>query len=307
MKENKMFKVYSAAVLYSVFTGLSFLFGKIGLDYSGPLNLLAYRFTVAFIAFSIPAIFKWIKIDINKNMIKRLLPLAAFYPLSFFGFQAFGLQVSQSSEAGIIQAVGPIFIMVLASYFLNEKTTGLQKISIFLSVFGVIYITYKKSTSVEITNMKGIILLLISVLSFAIYSVMVRKLTREFSSLEISYVMISIGFIGFNILAIGKNLIAGDISSFFVPLRQTNFIIAILYLGVLSSSLTSFLSNYVLSKIESSKMSVFISLSTVISIIGGVIFLNEDIFYYHIIGSVLIIAGVIGANVFGEKALDDSA
>ena len=159
----------------------------------------------------------------------------------------------------------------------------------------------------EITNMKGIILLLISVLSFAIYSVMVRKLTREFSSLEISYVMISIGFIGFNILAIGKNLIAGDISSFFVPLRQTNFIIAILYLGVLSSSLTSFLSNYVLSKIESSKMSVFISLSTVISIIGGVIFLNEDIFYYHIIGSILIIAGVIGANVFGEKTLDEKS
>lgn len=299
-----MMKVYTAAILYSMLTGLSFLFGKIGLEHSQPLDLLSYRFTAAFLAISIPVLFKWIKIDFNKDMIKKLLPLGIFYPLGFFGFQVFGLQLTQSSEAGIIQAVGPIFIMILGSYFLKEKTTTLQKLSILLSVFGVIYITYKKSTSVEVTNIKGIILLLMSMLSFAIYSILVRIRTREFSSIQISYVMIGIGFIVFNIMGIGKHIIDGNILSFFTPLKQVNFIISILYLGVLASFITSFLSNYVLSKIEPSKMSVFINLSTVVSIIAGVIFLNEKIFYYHIIGSILIIAGVIGANLFGEKDLE---
>lgn len=52
----------------------------------------------------------------------------------------------------------------------------------------------------------------------------------------------------------------------------------------------------ILSKIEASKMSVFSNLGTVISIIAGVIFLKEEIYYYHILGSILIIIGVIGAN-----------
>lgn len=300
-----MAKVYSGAVLYSIITGLSFLFGKLGLDHSSPLDLLAYRFTAAFLATLVPLVFGWVKLDINKNMIKKILPLAIFNPLLFFGFQAFGLDLTLSSEAGIILAVGPVFTMILASYFLKERTTSLQKISILVSVFGVIYITVMKSSSIEFENMKGIIFLLISTLSLAIYSVMARKLTRDFSSMELSYVMIGISFISFNILAIGKHAIDGDIASFISPLSHVNFIIAILYLGILSSFLTSYLSNYVLSKVESYKMSVFTNLATVISVIAGVVFLNEDISYFHIIGSALIIVGVIGANFFGAKAKGD--
>ncbi len=48
-------------------------------------------------------------------------------------------------------------------------------------------------------------------------------------------------------------------------------------------------------------MSVFMNLATVISIGAGLVFLNEEIYYYHIIGSALIITGVIGVNLFGEK------
>lgn len=305
MKKTNMAKVYSGAVLYSIITGLSFLFGKLGLDHSSPLDLLAYRFTAAFLATLVPLVFGWVKLDINKNMIKKILPLAIFNPLLFFGFQAFGLDLTLSSEAGIILAVGPVFTMILASYFLKERTTSLQKISILVSVFGVIYITVMKSSSIEFENMKGIIFLLISTLSLAIYSVMARKLTRDFSSMELSYVMIGISFISFNILAIGKHAIDGDIASFISPLSHVNFIIAILYLGILSSFLTSYLSNYVLSKVESYKMSVFTNLATVISVIAGVVFLNEDISYFHIIGSALIIVGVIGANFFGAKAKGD--
>lgn len=300
-----MAKVYSGAVLYSIITGLSFLFGKLGLDHSSPLDLLAYRFTAAFLATLVPLAFGWVKLNINKTMLKKILPLAIFNPLLFFGFQAFGLDLTLSSEAGIILAVGPVFTMILASYFLKERTTTLQKLSILVSVFGVIYITVMKSSSIKFENMKGMIFLFISTLSLAIYSVMARRLTKDFSSMELSYVMIGISFISFNVSAIGKHIIDRDIASFVSPLANVNFIISILYLGILSSFLTSYLSNYVLSKVESYKMSVFTNLATVISVIAGVVFLNEDISYFHIIGSALIITGVIGANFFGAKAKDN--
>lgn len=302
MQKKKLGKAYSAALLYSLIVGLSFLFGKIGLKYSSsPMDILAYRFSAGFAAILIPVLFNWVELDLNLDMIKKILPLSLFYPISFFGFQIYGLELSQSSEAGILLAVGPVFTMILATYFLDEKTTLAQKISILISVFGVVYITLKKSSSPGLYNIKGIILLLFSVIAFAVYNVMGRKLTRDFSSVELTYVMIGISFITFNSLSIGKHLISGSFPDFIAPLKHPNFIISILYLGVLSSFGSSFLSIFALSEIESSKMSVFANLATVISVIAGVVFLNENIFYYHIIGSLMIIGGVVGTNVFGKK------
>jgi len=61
-----------------------------------------------------------------------------------------------------------------------KETTSLQKISIFLLVLGVIYITVKKGVSLQLGNFKGIILLVLSALSMSGYSVMVRGLTKDF-------------------------------------------------------------------------------------------------------------------------------
>lgn len=61
------------------------------------------------------------------------------------------------------------------------------------------------------------------------------------------------------------------------------------------------MTNYILSKIEASKMSVFANLGTVITIVAGAVILKENIYYYHVIGSVLIVAGVLGTNFLDKK------
>lgn len=296
--------VYSAAVLYAIITGLSFLFSKVALSHADPIDMLAHRFTTSFIVVAILLISKVVKVDYSFERIKKILPLAILYPMSFFAFQTFGLQYASSSEAGILIAAAPVFTLILSSFILGEKSTTLQKISVLVSVTGVIYITLMKTSSFEVNSMKGTILLVLSALSFSGYSVMARILTKDFSNTELSFMMITISFVVFNIIAVGKNLMAGTLGSFLNPFTDIGFILSIVYLGVLSSLVTSLLTNYVLSKIEASKMSVFSNLGTVISIVAGVVFLKEDIFYYHIIGSILIIAGVIGTNFLDKKSID---
>ncbi len=302
MKDNKL--IYTAAVSFAVITGLSFLFGKIALSSADPIDLLAHRFSASFVAVLILLLFKFVKVNYSLDRIKKILPLALLYPMGFFSFQTFGLQYASSSEAGIILASAPVFTLILASFFLGEKSTTLQKISVVVSVVGVIYITLMKSSSFEINNIKGIVLLLLSALSFSGYSVMARVLTKDFSSTELSVMMITISFLVFNLIALIKNLMNGTLNTFFTPLSNPGFLISIVYLGVLSSLVTSLLINYILSKIEASKMSVFSNLGTVISIVAGVVFLNEKIFYYHIIGSILIVGGVIGTNFLDKKLLN---
>lgn len=300
MEKDKGF-VYISAISYAVITGLSFLFTKIALSVSLPLDILAFRFSAAFIAIMILLLFKVIELNYDREKIKRILPLALLYPLMFFAFQTFGLQYASSSEAGILLASAPVFTLILARIFLGEKPSIPQTLSMVVSVIGVIYITLMKGSSLDFNNMKGIIFLILSALSFSGYSVMARILTRDFSSMELSFIMSIISFICFNIFALGNHLINGTLNTFLSPLKNMRFIVAIIYLGVLSSLVTSLLTNYMLSKLEASKMIVFSNLGTVISIIAGVIFLKEKIYYYHIIGSILIVGGVIGTNFLDKN------
>ena len=301
MKNRSERLAYAAAIGHTFITGLSFMFSKIGLGYSTPWDLLAYRFTASFIAVMIPVAFRWIRFDFTAERVRKILPLALFYPLSFFAFQTFGLQYLTSSEASILLASMPVFTLILASYFLREETSLLQKLSVMLSVAGVVYITANKGASLNFTNIKGVTMILLSALSFSVYSILVKKLARNFTILEMSYIMIVISFIFFNAMSLARHVIKGTAGSFFAPLSEPGFIVAFVYLGVLSSLVTSLLTNYALSKIDASKMCVFTNLSTVISIIAGVVFLKENIYFYHLIGSLMIISGVVGTNCFCKR------
>ena len=185
----------------------------------------------------------------------------------------------------------------MASYFLKEKSNLIQKLSIGISLLGVLYITLKKGSTIDLANMKGMILLLMSALSFAGYSVLARKLTKDYTTTELSFIMITLSFVVFTTISVVGNVTAGTMKEFLLPLTSIKFIVAILYLGVISTLGTSMLTNFALSRLEASKMIVFSNLGTVISIVAGVIFLNEAIFAYHIVGSIMIVGGVLGTNL----------
>ncbi|MGF9767207.1 DMT family transporter [Bacillus albus] len=296
-------KAYLSAMLYSFIIGFSFMFVKLALTVTSPLDTLAHRFTVAFVAASIPIVFGFVKLNMSFKNILALLPLAIFYPALFFAFQAFGLVYTSSSEAGIIQAAIPIFTMMLASYFLKEYTNTWQKISVLISVIGVIYIFIMNGIGIHETSFIGVILILLSALSSAFYNVLARKMTKKFKLMDLTYTMTVIGFISFNLIAIASHINKGTITVYFKPYTNGTFLISILYLGLLSSLLTALLLNYSLSYIEAAKISVFSNLSTLITIIAGVIFLHEQISYFHIIGTIMIILGIIGTNFLGKKGI----
>lgn len=301
MKSKGIILAYIFAVINAGIVGLSFLFTKTAIMSSSPLDTLAFRFTIAFAAITLLGILKLVRIDFSIKRFKKLTPLVLFYPTLFFSFQAYGLEYSQSSDGGIIFATTPILTAILASFFLKEKTTLLQKLSILLSVFGVIFIFIMKGSSIELKNLFGISLLLLSCLSIAGYSVMARSLAKEFKPLEITFFMLGVGFIFFNSAAILSHLQNGDIEEFLIPWSSFQFIVSIVFLGILASLITSLLSNYILAKIKASQMSVFSNLSTIVSISAGALFLGERISIFDIIGSILIILGVIGTNYFGWK------
>lgn len=302
MKQPARVKLaYLLAVLNAAIIGFSFLFTKKALDYSGPLDTLTFRFAASFLVMSVPVAFGWIKLNYRGKPLYKLLLLSAMYPLGFFTLQAFGLQHATSAEGGILYAFTPVVTLIVAALFLKEATTLLQKLSVFLSVFGVVFIFIMKGSSIDLANMTGILMLFLTCIAFAGYSVLARMLAKAFTPSEISYALMAVGFIVFLVTSLISHSADGTLNTLFTPLKSGTFTLAVLYLGVIASLITTLTSTYILSVIEASRMSVFSNLATIVSIAAGALFLGEQITWYHGAGSALIIAGVLGVNLFGRK------
>lgn len=298
--ENKN-KAYLAAIVYACTIGFSFVFIKIALQSAAPLDVLAHRFLVAFIAALIPLLVRKAKVEASAKEMLSIVPLAIFYPVLFFLLQTFGLVYIPSAEAGIIQATVPIFTVILAFLIIKEKTNWKQILFVLLSVGGVLFVSVMKGVDAGAYDFRGTFLILGATLSLALYSVFARKLTKKFTVYTLTVVMSLIGFLLFNAIALGSHVSSGTITEFFAPFQTPSYVLAIVFLGAVSSFLSAFLSNYALSSLQASKMSVFANLATVIALFAGTIFLGETMHWYYILGAIVIVAGVLGTNKFGSK------
>lgn len=291
---------YLCAVLNAGIIGFSFLFTKIALEHADPLDTMTYRFAVSVIVMAIPVLFGWIRLnyrDKRGKALYKILLLATMYPLLFFTLQTFGLRYATSAEGGIIHATTPVLTALLAYLILKESTTVFQKIGILMSMIGVVFIFIMKGSGLAGFNMTGMILLFLSCLAFAGYSVLAKSLLKTFTPMEISCLLLVIGSVSFTAFSVIRHIGNGTMHVFIAPLSHSSFLLSILYLGFLSTLITALTANYALSKLDASKLCVFSNLSTVVSIAAGAFILNESIEIYHIVGSVLVIVGVIGTNI----------
>lgn len=302
---NEKTKAYLAALSFSAIIGFSFLFTKIALGYASPLTNLAHRYTIAALVMGALYQTKLIKVSLSRKdilSILSILPMSLFYPLLFFIFQSFSLQYISSSEAGILQALVPIFTLLLASVFLKEKTSLLQKFFLFLSVAGVVFIFLSKGANFGAeTASLGFLLMLGSVLANAINNILSKSKGGRYRAMDMTAVVIFVGFITFNMLSLTSHYLDGNILAYVEPLGQLPYLLSILYLGILASIVTGSLSIYAIVRLGASTVSVFGNLGTVLTILAGALILHEPIYSYHVIGATLIIAGILGMNLMRKK------
>lgn len=292
-----------SGIFTSLIFGLSFLFSKKALNIVEPFTLLSFRFLVAFIIMTILKLLGIIKINYKGKSIKNLIIIGLTQPIVYFIFETYGIQFSSSSQAGLMIALIPIFVTILSAYALKEIPSKLQCGFILISVSGVVFIVLMTGSSSSGGSLLGIFLLLGAVLCAALFNILSRKYSKKFSPIELTYAMMSMGALFFNIVSICSHIRANTLAQYFLPLKNKNFLVSLAYLGILSSVIAFLLMNFTLSKLEASKSAIFANLSTIVSIIAGVVLLHESFKLYHIIGSILILIGVFGTNYFTRRGV----
>jgi drug/metabolite transporter (DMT)-like permease len=298
---NSKYLPYVAGIAISIIFGMSFMFTRQALDSFGTFHLLAFRFTLAALMLSILALIGVIKVEFRNKPIKELLLLCFFQPIAYFIFETIGVKLTSSSQAGMMIALIPVIVTLMAVVFLKESPNKMQSLFIFVSVLGVLFIIAMSGNLNAGGNLIGIAVLMGAVISGATYNILSRKLSSHYKPLEITFVMMWVGSICFNTIAVVSSIMQGTLHSYFSGFSSWQAVSSILYLGILSSICAFFMLNYMLSKLTASSSAVFSNLTTVISIAAGVFIRHESFYWYQLAGGALIILGVWGTNYYGIR------
>lgn len=300
-EKNKRIKVYSCAVIFSIIVGFSFIGIKTCLPVATPLEILTYRFNFAFFAIIVGIIIGWTKINVKEKRKNKLLITSGFY-VGFMILQTIGLRFATSIESGIIFAIIPIMAKIIAGIVLKETTSWKQNVFVCLSVAALIFMFVFGATDMKV-NLMGLVILFLSSLSMAMSNVFMRYVRVDYTPMEITFYIVTVGFIVFNLTTVILGMKNGTLGNYFGLLSSLNFVVATAYLGILSTLISALLMSYMLANMEAIKATVFGNLSTAISIVAGVIILHEPLCWYHIVCTIFIILGVIGVSLpsMGKK------
>ena len=286
-------KALLAVIIGNSIFGFSFLFSKIALELTIPSVMLAVRFTVAFLTLNLAVrIGKTtgkFEFTLKNKPLRNVLLLALFQPCIYFVAESYGITYTSSAFAGTIIAVIPIAGLICDVLIMHTKVSRKQVLCSVGSVVGVII------TTLGAQNMKsstlGVLLLLVAVMAGALFYVFSKKAGEHFNALERTYVMFASGSLVYIMLALVE--CRGQYAELILPaVSNPSFWGCILYLSIVSSVIAFLILNFGSSYVSVSEASIFANLTTVISIVAGVVFINETFTLWQIIGAIIIIGSV---------------
>lgn len=284
-----------------VLFGLSYVFTKQTTENAGVLTLLGWLFLIAFLVMSACVLAGAVRIHLKGKHLRAVFLIALLNPVIYYIGETWGIMNTTASESGVFLACIPVASLAASALILHKKPTRNQVTGILITLVGVLFTVLSIGLSASFSP-KGYSFLLIAVISYALFSVFVAR-ADEFSSVEITYMMLIAGAIVFGLLAAAESLMKGTFTDLVtLPFQDRNFLIAILYLGIGCSVIAFFLSTTAIAKIGVNRTSTFIGVATVVSILSGVLLLGEPFTTSQIIGTVLILAGVYISNTGNKTA-----
>jgi len=297
LKNNKLLFATLAAFFAQIIFGFSFMFTKIALNYESPFTVIADRYIVAFLGLTIVMLITGTKIKIGKNFWKLII-MSTFQPIMYFIFESYGIALTTSAFSSVMISLIPVVSMICGIFILKEMPSLMQYVFTALSVGGVVVMALSGSAEGYVTIL-GIVFLLGAVISSVGYNIASRKLSAEFSAFERTYAMTLIGLVSFLLIALIENI--DNPMTIFGSFKSLSYTFSILYLGIFSSVVAFLLLNYANTYLPVAKTTVFSNFTTVVSVIAGIIFLDEKLSVVSFISVIMIVAGVWGVQMLSVK------
>ena len=290
----KNIKAYIMLVCASLFWAGNFMIGKYAfLTEIPPLSLVFYRWSLVWIIL-LPFTYK--EIIKYKDTISNNLPLLFFLGLTSVGlfnsFTYLSLIHTQVINASLFNTAIPAIIILLCFLFKIEKTNKFQIFGLIVSVCGILAIITKLKLEIllSLNFNKGDLIMIGGVLTWGIYSTLLKKKQFTLPLLTLVHVICTFGLIGVfpQFLYEFSN---GEIIKF-----DTNLFYTLIFLALFPSIGSYYCWAGAVSIIGANRAGISLSLIPLFSSIMAIVIYNEVFQFFHLIGAILIILGLFLSN-----------
>ena len=190
--EKSKIQAHGAILLANTIFGLGIPITKMLLDeWVSPMTYMATRSLGAAVVFWIIAAFmKPEKVERRDLMVIMLGGLMGFVVSQTLTAEA--LNYTSPVYFSLIATLTPVAVMLMAALFIGERMTGMKFLGVLIGIGGAVLMVVMGQTSGSGSNdLLGIILALLSLLTWAIYMIVTRKVAQKYTPVtQMKYVFL---------------------------------------------------------------------------------------------------------------------
>jgi drug/metabolite transporter (DMT)-like permease len=284
-EETRRLLPFFSLVLAMLLWASSFVALKIAFRGYHPMQVIFGRMFIASLCFVI-FIPSFRRLNWRRRDLRYLLTMAICEPCLYFIFEARALQLTSASQAGMITAITPLLVAILAWGFLREHITRQTLIGFTLAIFGACWLSLASDTSTAAPNpLLGNFCEFLAMVCAAGYTVSLKHLTSNYPPLFLTAFQAFVGSLFF--------LPFLFLPSVGFPAEWNNeSLLAVVYLGTFITFGAYGCYNYSVSRLPASQAAGFINLIPVFSVGLGMLILGETLNTAQWLACVLVFSGV---------------
>lgn len=266
----------------TVIWGGGFVASDIALETLTPFQIMTIRFLIAAVIMTLLGA-KQIR-TISKEEVRCGVRLGAAL-FGGFALQIIGLQYTTPSKNAFLTATNVVFVPFIALVIYRKKIEARSLIGAVMAIVGAGVLSLQRDFSIGI----GDGLTLLCAVCFALQIFLTGEYVGRIRPTVLNFLQMTTACV---LSVIGLVCTGGFV--FHASLRS---ILAVLYLGVVSTTVTYLLQTVSQKYVDETKSAIILSMEAVFGTIFSVLLLHENVTVRMLMGSVLIFAAVLVSEV----------
>lgn len=281
--------------LLTLIWGSSFLLMRVGVEEIPPAQLTFVRLGIAAIGTNIMMWLGGKQYPRDWKTLRALTIIGVGNSAVPFTLLAWGELTVASGLTSVIQAITPVFTMIIAHFAFDDERITTPKIAgIILSFSGIALLSSGGTFS---GSWGGFLAILIASLCYAIFTTYSRKVLRgKVEPLAVSTVTMSSGAVVAFVMMYAAPLVGEALPVSFAGLSR-DVLLSALALGFFNTFLAYLMFYRVVAALGASRTSMVTYVVPVVAVTLGAVFLQEIIDARLIVGGALIIGGISIVNL----------
>lgn len=284
-------KIIFVYILLCLIWGSTWMGIRASLESLTPFISSGIRFIIASLGIYLVMKFKGMKLQTDPLSIGLYLIMGVFSFIVAYGLVYWAEQFVPSGLAAVLFAVYPFFVALFSYFFIPGERIGIYKsIGMMLGFLGIVVI-FSDSFNGELNlNLLGMFAVVLSGIIQAAIAVLIKRKGGLLNSFTMNFIPMLIAGVG--LTAIG--FAVEDLSQLKF---DSTAIISVLYLAIFGSIITFTSFYWLMKKVNIIILSLTSFITPVVAVFIGWLFYREQLTQENIFGAVMVLLGLIIANL----------